>query len=66
MSDEFRGHEPEPTEEERAWMQFDPLAVIGRALVVLVLAFAIGGYVSFALESMKPVPVASRAPLRPA
>ena len=51
MNDEFRGHDPQPTEEEREWLDFDPLAAIGRALVVLVLAVAIGGYVSFALDN---------------
>ena len=58
MKDEFRGHDPEPSEEERAWMSFDPLAAAGRALAILVIAFAIGGYVSYALESDKPAPVA--------
>lgn len=58
MSDEFRGHDPEPNEKEREWMRFEPLAAIGRALAVLVIAFAIGGYVSFAVESEKNTHVA--------
>ena len=58
MNDEFRGHDPQPSEEEREWMRFDPLAAIGRALAILVIAFSIGGYVSFALESDKAAQVA--------
>jgi len=60
MNDEFRGHDPKPTEREREWMDFDPLGAIGRAAVILVIAVALGGYVSFALEVAKPVTVAHR------
>ena len=60
MLDDIRTHNPSPNDEERAWMSFDPLAAIGRALVILVLAFAIGGYVSFALEVSRPESVAKR------
>ena len=60
MLDDIRRHDPSPSDEERAWMSFDPLAAIGRALVVLVLAFAIGGYVSYALETPPPASVARR------
>ena len=58
MLDDIRAHNPNPSDEERAWMSFDPLAAAGRALVVLVLAFAIGGYVSYAMETQRPTSVA--------
>jgi len=60
MLDDVRTHNPQPSDEERAWMSFDPLAAIGRTLVILVLAFAIGGYVSYALEVSHPTSVAKR------
>jgi hypothetical protein len=60
MNDEFRGHDPQPTERERAWMDFDPLGAIGRAAVMLVIAVALGGYVSFAIDVAKPSAVAHR------
>jgi len=60
MNDEFRGHDPLPNERERAWMEFDPLGAIGRAAVILVIAVALGGYVSFALDLAKPAAVAHR------
>jgi len=58
MLDDIRSHNASPNDEERAWMSFDPLATIGRVLVVLVLAFAIGGYVSYAMETQRTVSVA--------
>ena len=58
MKDEYRGHDPQPSDEERAWMAFDPLAAAGRVIAILVIAFAIGGYVSYALEGERPAPVA--------
>ena len=60
MLDDIRSHDPRPSDEERAWMSFDPLAAVGRALVVLVLAFAIGGYISYALEAPRSEAVAKR------
>lgn len=60
MLDDIRSHDPNPTHEERAWMSTDPLRAMGRFAVMVVLAFAIGGYVSFALESERPMSVAKR------
>ena len=58
MLDDIRSHNASPSDEERAWMSFDPLVTLGRVLVVLVLAFAIGGYVSYAMETQRTVSVA--------
>jgi hypothetical protein len=60
MLDDIRSHNASPNDEERAWMSFDPLTAISRALVVLVLSFAIGGYVSFALEAPHTTAIAKR------
>jgi hypothetical protein len=50
MSDEFRGHDPRPTDEERAWMEVDPVRTAGRIAVILILAFSIAGYISYAFD----------------
>ena len=60
MLDDIRSHSSSPSDEERAWMSFNPIAAMGRALVVLVLAVAVGGYVSFALDIQHPATVAKR------
>ncbi|HEX4332966.1 MAG TPA: hypothetical protein VH040_12555 [Usitatibacter sp.] len=52
MLDEIRTtHDSHPTDEEQAWMGFDPIATAARIGAVIVLAFAIAGYVSYTLES---------------
>jgi hypothetical protein len=58
MLDDIRSHNASPSAEERAWMSFDPLEATARVLVVLVLAFTIGGYVSYAMEAQRTVSVA--------
>jgi hypothetical protein len=61
MLDEIRTrHDSHPTDEEQAWMAFDPIAAIARVATVVVLAFAIGGYVAYAMESPGTGTVAKR------
>lgn len=61
MLDEIRSsHDSHPTDEEQAWMAFDPIAAVARVATVIVLAFAIGGYVAYALESPHTATVAKR------
>lgn len=59
MNDGHRGHDPRPTDEERAWMEVDPVRTAGRIAVILILAFAVAGYVSYALDSEPKPSVAS-------
>ena len=62
MTDEIRDHDPEPTDEERAWMETNPLRAIETVAIAVVLAFTIAGYVSYALDSGKPAVTALRHP----
>ena len=58
LDDIRRTHDSRPTEEERAWLDFDPIDAAARIAAILVLAFAIGGYVSYASEASGPLAVA--------
>ncbi len=50
MLDDLRKtHDPRPTEEERSWLDFDPVAGAARATVVLGLAMMIGVVVSYSM-----------------
>jgi hypothetical protein len=60
MTDDFRGHDPRPTDEERAWMDTDLFAATRRIAILLVLAFSVAGYLGYALESDKTHVVAAR------
>jgi hypothetical protein len=59
MNDEYRGHDPNPTDEERAWLEIDPVRTAGRIAIILILAVAIAGYVSYALDKEPKPAVAS-------
>ena len=50
MLDDVRHHDATPTAEERAWIDSNPVAGGVRVAVLLVLAIAIGGYVSLYLD----------------
>jgi hypothetical protein len=41
MLEELRSHDPKPTEQERAWMQANPLRVAARVMALTVLAVII-------------------------
>jgi hypothetical protein len=61
MLDDIRTrHDAHPTDEEQAWMAFDPIAAAARIATVMVLAFAIGGYVAYAMEPPHTATVAKR------
>ncbi len=49
MLDDLRSHEAQPSEEERRWMEVDPLAAAARALVLIGLSVMIGVAASFAV-----------------
>jgi len=42
MFEEPRNHDPRPNEQERAWMQADPLRAVARVMALTVLAVVIG------------------------
>jgi hypothetical protein len=60
MTDDFRGHDPRPTDEERAWIDTDIFAATRRIAILIILAFAVAGYLGYAMDSEKPDLVASR------
>jgi hypothetical protein len=39
--EELRNHDPKPNEQERAWMQADPMRVVARVMALTILALAI-------------------------
>ncbi len=50
MLDDLRKtHDPRPTDEERSWLDFDPVAGAARALVLAGLAVMIGVVVSYSM-----------------
>jgi hypothetical protein len=61
LDDIRRTHDSHPTDEEQAWLAFNPIDAAARIAAALVLAFAIGGYVSYALEASGPLAVAKAA-----
>ena len=48
--DDLRNHDPRPTDEERAWMETDPIAGVRRVAVLIVLAFSVAGYLGYAMD----------------
>ena len=60
MGDELRGHDPRPTDEERAWMEMNPFSAVRRIAVLILLAFSVAGYLGYAFDSDKPAVVATR------
>ena len=63
MLEDFRGHDPNPTVHERAWMQANPYPAIFRVLILAGIATIIGLSASEAVvnpETPSPVSVAAR------
>ncbi|HTS85969.1 MAG TPA: hypothetical protein VMG61_12750 [Usitatibacter sp.] len=59
--DDLRNHDPNPTDEERAWMETDPIAAVRRIAVLIVLAFSVAGYLGYATDGGgKPEVLAAR------
>jgi hypothetical protein len=46
MVDDVRNHDAEPNEEERGWLEFDPLVFALKLAAVAVLGLMIGVYAS--------------------
>jgi hypothetical protein len=46
-------------DEKRAWMEIDPVRLVTRIAVILVLAVSIAGYVSYVLDNERKPHVAS-------
>ena len=61
MLDDIRKHDPAPTQEERDWMDSNPVVFAVRLAVFLVFAIAIGGYVSLYLEPPLHAPTVAKA-----
>jgi len=53
MTDDLRGHDPRPTDEERAWIDTDFFAATRRVAILIVLAFSVAGYIGYAMDSDK-------------
>ena len=54
MLEDIRNHDAKPTAEERAWIDSNPVAFAVRFAVFLVIAVALGGYVSLYIEPAHP------------
>jgi hypothetical protein len=63
MLEDFRDHDPNPTDQEREWMAANPLGVLVRLLALASLALAIGLTASSAFDIPTLTTVAS-APQR--
>lgn len=50
MVEELRNHDPNPSEEEREWMDYDPFAFLIRLAAVAVLGVMIGIYVGLLVD----------------
>ncbi len=59
MLDEIRNHDAVPTEEEREWIDSDPLDGFSRALIIGGIAMLLGVTVSYLLEPDAQPSVAS-------
>jgi len=57
MLEELRSHDPTPTEQERAWMQANPLRVAVRVMALTALAVVIATSVTSFDSPNAPAPV---------
>ena len=63
MLEDFRGHDPNPTVHERAWMQTNPYPVVFRVAVFAAIAVLVGlaaGQDAASPGTPSPVSVAAR------
>jgi hypothetical protein len=59
MLEDFRGHDPDPTVHERAWMETNPFPVVVRLVALAGISVIIGVTLSQTLEPEHlPVPAA--------
>ena len=61
MLEDFRNHDPNPTQQERAWMATNPFAVVAKLVVVVGFAAVIGVSASYSLNPQQPPAVAATA-----
>ena len=57
--EEFRGHDPKPNAQERAWMSADPFAAVVKLVAIAGLAIAIGVSATLATAPSAPATVAA-------
>jgi hypothetical protein len=62
MLEDFRGHDPNPTVHERAWMETNPYPVVFRVAVLAAIAVLVGlaSGQDASPDSRSPVSVAAR------
>jgi hypothetical protein len=63
MLEDFRGHDPNPTVHERAWMEANPYPVVFRVAVLAAIAVLVGlasSQDAASPETRSPVSVAAR------
>lgn len=55
MLEDFRGHDPNPTVHERAWIETNPYPVVFRVAVLAAIALLVG--LSMSNEELGPGPI---------
>jgi hypothetical protein len=61
MLEDFRNHDPRPSQQECAWMQADPFRAIARLMALTVLAVAIATITSQSDAGTQPHAVVAKA-----
>jgi hypothetical protein len=61
MLEDFRGHDPNPTVHERAWIETNPFPVVFRVAVMAAIALVVGLSVSNETSLETPSPVSAIA-----
>jgi hypothetical protein len=54
MLDDLRHHDPRPTEEERRWMDTEPLGALLHVAVIAIIALAIALSATVAIDPVYP------------
>lgn len=65
MLDDLRDHDANPSDEERRWMDVDPLAALSRVLALAIVAVAVGvaaGYLAAPPSASMAAVAAAHAP----
>ena len=61
MLEDFRGHDPNPTAHERAWMETNPFPVVLRVALLAAVAVVVGLALSVETSPETPFPVSAIA-----
>jgi hypothetical protein len=64
MLEDFRDHDPQPTEQERQWMEANPFNALIRVLALASLAVAIGLSASTVMDTKAAPTAVASAPQR--